>query len=764
MTRTSDCVFQSTIDGFDALDDTHVVLFSMGQRKAYLAELEGACFDVKSQSTLAAIDGDQNGQICGFGRDSDRLPADGHGRELPHPRNRAAVRRAPHRARRRGAAAEAEEGRQAEAGRKAGRSEIAAARRTVAPLRSGAAVSKMTAMNRPVSAVPAAALQALKDILGPGGWLEAAADRAPFEIDFRRLHHGSYAARRIAGFDRARCRRSCEFCARERIAIVPQGGNTSYCGGATPRPGGNEIVLSLRRMRKIRAVSAQNDSLTAEAGCVLADLQAAAAAANRLLPMSLGSEGSATLGGIVSTNAGGTAVLRYGMMRALVLGLEVVLPDGRVLDQLSALRKDNTGYDVKQLFIGAEGTLGVVTAATLRLFPRPAAVATAMVALGTPAAALELLGCLREALGDTVTTFELMPRIALEFVCRHVAGARDPFGEPHAWYVLVEVTLAAADEAFAARFEAALAAAIERGVVEDAVTATSGAQRDALWRLRETIPEAQAKEGASLKHDISVEPARLPAFIDEGRALLERLAPGARLVAYGHLGDGNLHFNLSEPAGDDGGRLAGQADAIRRAVHDLVAAHGGSISAEHGIGQLKVGRTRALRGSRRARSDAAHQAGDRPAGHHESRQGLARQRVTLERTTRRATAAPPEPRDRGRNRRRRHDRQRNLSRARGGRHAVRRAGAMLLVWVAGGLVTLGFALLLAELGAMFPQCRRAVCLRSRGLRRAPRLRLRLDLPARSTRPAGPRSRWSSPSTSASSCRSRRPAAAAWHSA
>jgi FAD/FMN-containing dehydrogenase len=446
----------------------------------------------------------------------------------------------------------------------------------------------MPGMNRPVSTVPTAALQALKDMLGPGGWLESAADREPYEIDFRRLHRGNTplvalpdSTARVAGV--------VELCARERIGIVPQGGNTSYCGGATPRPGGHEILLSLRRMRKIRAVSAQNDSLTAEAGCVLAELQAAASAVNRLLPMSLGSEGSATLGGIVSTNAGGTAVLRYGMTRALVLGLEVVLPDGRVLNQLSALRKDNTGYDLKQLFIGAEGTLGVVTAATLRLFPQPAAVATAFIGLGTPAAAVELLGSLHEALGDTVTTFELVPRVALEFTGRHVAGARDPFGEPHAWYVLAEATLAAADDAFVARFEAALAAAIERGLVEDAVTAASGAQRDALWRLRETIPEAQAKEGASLKHDISVEPARLPSFIEAGRALLERLAPGARLVAYGHLGDGNLHFNLSEPAGGDGGRLAGQADAIRRAVHDLVAAHGGSISAEHGIGQLKVG-------------------------------------------------------------------------------------------------------------------------------------------------------------------------------
>jgi FAD/FMN-containing dehydrogenase len=445
----------------------------------------------------------------------------------------------------------------------------------------------MAGMSRP-DALPPSAIQALKGILGPDGWLDAASDRAPFETDFRRLHRGETPLVALPD-STARVAALVAHCARERIAIVPQGGNTSYCGGATPRPAGNEILLSLRRMRRIRALDALDDSLTAEAGCVLAELQAAAHSANRLLPMSIGSEGSATLGGIVSTNAGGTAVLRYGMMRSLVLGLEVVLPDGRVLDQLSSLRKDNTGYDVKQLFIGAEGTLGVVTAAALRLFPRPAAQATALVALASPAAALELLARLREALGDAVTSFELMPRIALEFVLSHVAGTRDPFGEPHAWYALVEASQAAADAAFGERFEAALAAAFERGLAGDAVTAASGSQREALWRLRETIPEAQGREGASLKHDVSVAPARLPAFIDDGRALLERLAPGARLVAYGHLGDGNLHFNLSEPAGGDDGALAGRADEIRRAVHDLVAAHGGSISAEHGIGQSKVG-------------------------------------------------------------------------------------------------------------------------------------------------------------------------------
>jgi D-lactate dehydrogenase (cytochrome) len=446
----------------------------------------------------------------------------------------------------------------------------------------------MPGMARRPPPVSAASLQALKSLLGAGGWLDDAADRAPFETDFRGIHRGDTPLVALPE-STARVAELLRYCAQERIAVVPQGGNTSYCGGATPRPGGAEIVVSLRRMRRIRELDAANDSLTAEAGCVLADLQAAALAAGRLLPMSLGSGGSCTLGGIVSTNAGGTAVLRYGMMRALVLGLEAVLPDGRVLDQLAPLRKDNTGYDVKQLFIGAEGTLGVVTAASLRLFPLPAGQATAMIALPSPAAALSLLGVLRESLGDAVTTFELVPRVALELVCRHVEGSRDPFGATHPWYALAEVSLPHADSDLAAHFEAALAAAIDRGLAADAAIAASESQRADFWRLRETVPEAQRREGPGLKHDVSVAPARLPAFIDAGHALVARLAPGARPVVYGHLGDGNLHFNVSAAPGAGARALQEAADAIRRAVHDLVAASGGSISAEHGIGQLKVG-------------------------------------------------------------------------------------------------------------------------------------------------------------------------------
>jgi FAD/FMN-containing dehydrogenase len=445
-------------------------------------------------------------------------------------------------------------------------------------------------LNPVAKAIPSSCLQAIKDLLGPQGYLESDEERAPFEVDFRGSHRGRTPLVALPQ-STAQVAQLVRYCADQQIGIVPQGGNTSYCGGATPRAGNNEIVVSLRRMNRIRSVDALNDSMTAEAGCVLEPLQEAAAAANRLLPMSLGSEGSCTLGGVISTNAGGTAVLRYGMMRELVLGLEVVLPDGRVLDQLRALRKDNTGYDVKQLFIGAEGTLGIVTAACVKLFPKPAGMATAMVALASPAAALELLSVLKSGLGAAVTTFELMPRIALEFVCRHIDGTRDPFGAPFPWYVLAEISLPQADSDLVDRFESVLADAIAQGRAADAVTATSEAQREALWRLRETIPEAQRQEGAGLKHDISVEPQRLPQFIDEGRALLVRIAPQARLVAYGHLGDGNLHFNLSPAKSTDDALLA-VAVQVQRAVHDLVASHGGSISAEHGIGQLKIAELR----------------------------------------------------------------------------------------------------------------------------------------------------------------------------
>jgi FAD/FMN-containing dehydrogenase len=304
--------------------------------------------------------------------------------------------------------------------------------------------------------------------------------------------------------------------------------------------------------------------------------------------MSLGSEGSCTIGGNLSTNAGGTAVLRYGMMRDLVLGLEVVLPDGRVLDQLRSLRKDNTGYDLKQLFIGAEGTLGIITAACLKLFPRPRGHATALIAMSSPRAAVDLLATLRGTLGDSVTTFELMPQSALQLVCRHIEGTADPFDRPYLWYVLVEVSLPQLDSDLAERLQARLAAAMEYGTVLDVAVAASLAQREAFWKLRESIPEAQTREGPSLKHDISVPTQDLPAFIEEGAKVLDRIIPTGRLVAYGHLGDGNLHFNLGCPEGMDAAAFLGRAAEARGAINELVAAHRGSFSAEHGIGRYKV--------------------------------------------------------------------------------------------------------------------------------------------------------------------------------
>jgi FAD/FMN-containing dehydrogenase len=430
-------------------------------------------------------------------------------------------------------------------------------------------------------------LEQLRQLLGPGGYLDAPTDIEPFLTDHRGLYHGASPLVALPATT-AQVAAVVALCAARGVGIVPHGGNTSYCGGATPRESGTEIVLSLRRMKRIRNIDPLNYSVTVEAGCVLAELQRAAESADRLFPMSLGSEGSCTIGGNLSTNAGGTTVLRYGMMRDLVLGLEVVLPDGRVLDQLQSLRKDNTGYDLKQLFIGAEGTLGVITAACLKLFPRPRGHATALVAIASPGAAVDLLATLRSALGDCVTTFELMPRSALQLVCRHIDGTADPFDRPHGWYVLLEVSLPQVDSDLAERLQAQLATGLERGAVLDVLIATSLAQREAFWKLRESIPESQARGGASLKHDISVPTQDLPAFIEEGARALATLIPGGQLVAYGHLGDGNLHFNLQCPEGMDATAFLGRAAEARRAIHELVASHRGSFSAEHGIGRHKV--------------------------------------------------------------------------------------------------------------------------------------------------------------------------------
>jgi FAD/FMN-containing dehydrogenase len=431
------------------------------------------------------------------------------------------------------------------------------------------------------------ALQRIRALLGPAGCIDAPELTARFLTDFRGLYRGAtpFVACPATTVEVAQV---LALCNDARIAVVPQGGNTSYCGGATPSARGDQLVLSLHRLNRIRAVDAANFSLVAEAGCVLMDVQAAAQAIDRLFPLSLGSEGSCQIGGNLSTNAGGLAAVRYGVARDLVLGLEVVLADGRVIDGLSSLRKDNTGYDLRDLFVGAEGTLGIITAASLKLFPQPRTIETAFVAVPGMQAAVDLLARLREATGDCVTTFEYLPRIAVEFAVRHIPGVSDPLGTPHPAYVLCEVSTARHDPYLRSLLEDALGAAMDRGEVLEASFAESIAQREALWRLRESVPEAQRHEGASIKHDVAVPVAALPAFLRKASAAVAQVAPSARLVAYGHVGDGNLHFNLSEPAdgGDRAGFLALQ-EALGHAVHACVQEFTGSISAEHGIGQLK---------------------------------------------------------------------------------------------------------------------------------------------------------------------------------
>ena len=382
-------------------------------------------------------------------------------------------------------------------------------------------------------------------------------------------------------------------CAQERIPMVPQGGNTGLVGGATPRHDGDEVVINLSRLRRIRELDPANNTLTAEAGCLLVEAQAAAESVDRLFPLSLASEGSCEIGGNLSTNAGGVSVLRYGNMRELTLGIEVVLPDGRIWHGLRGLRKDNTGYDLKHLFIGAEGTLGIITAAVLKLFQRPRRSATAWLALRDPAAAVELLSRLRSACGERVSGFEIVARPALELVLRHIPGARDPLAAASPWYVLAELTDALADFDLAGMLGAVLGAEIGAGRVADAAIAQDFAQRQAFWQLRENISEAQRIEGLSIKHDIAVPVSRIAEFIARADAALAKTFPAVRIVTFGHIGDGNLHYNLSRPEAAANAAFIAQTPEVNRIVHDIVIDLGGSISAEHGLGQLK--RTEILR-------------------------------------------------------------------------------------------------------------------------------------------------------------------------
>ena len=438
-----------------------------------------------------------------------------------------------------------------------------------------------------MTAAPSALPERLRGLLGADSVLTDPADCAPFLVD----HLGRCRGRALAVVQPhsvAQIAQLLALCDAERIGVVPHGGNTSYCGGAIPDESGGQLVLSLRRLNRIRSLDADNYSLTAEAGCVLAQVQAAAEAAERFFPLSIGSQGSCQIGGNLSTNAGGVNVLRYGMTRDLVLGLEVVLPGGRVLDGLTTLRKDNTGYDIKSLFLGAEGTLGVITAASFKLFPQIRARATALAAIPDVRAAVTLLGELRAASGDRVSSFELIPRVGIELTTRYIPGVSDPLASAYDWYVLCELSSSRAAEPLDAVLEEALGAALAKGLVLDAALVRSERERAALWKLRESIPEAQRHEGASLKHDISLPVATLPDFVARAAPWVREHVPEGRLVAYGHGGDGNLHFNISQLPGGDRERFLGRADSVRRAIHDLVRDFAGSFSAEHGVGRLKV--------------------------------------------------------------------------------------------------------------------------------------------------------------------------------
>ncbi len=434
---------------------------------------------------------------------------------------------------------------------------------------------------------PLPPMDALREFLGPDEILTDSADVAPYLVDHRRLYEGRALAV-VLPRSVEQISRLVRWCNAQKLGVVPHGGNTGYCGGATPDGSGRQIVLSMRRLNRIRGVDALNYSLVAEAGCILADVQRAADEAERFFPLSLGSEGTCQIGGNLSTNAGGLSVLRYGMMRELVLGLEVVLADGRVLSLLSALRKDNTGYDVKSMFLGAEGTLGIITAASLKLFPKIRSSATAFTAVRDVRSAVDLLSRLRESSGDRVSSFELIPRIGIELTTRHIPGVTDPLDDPYDWYVLCELTSARARDPLEEVMEETLAAALEAGLVLNAALARSERERAAFWKLRETIPEAQRIDGASLKHDVAVTITALPEFVEKASAWVTAHVPDGRLVVYGHVGDGNLHFNINQAPGTDRNTFLAREPVIKRAIHDLAHQLGGSFSAEHGIGQLKV--------------------------------------------------------------------------------------------------------------------------------------------------------------------------------
>ncbi|MFB2565589.1 FAD-binding oxidoreductase [Rhizobium sp. IMFF44] len=370
-------------------------------------------------------------------------------------------------------------------------------------------------------------------------------------------------------------------------AIVPQTGNTGLVGGQTPREGNSDIILSLERMNRVRDIDPVGNTMIVDGGCILADVHKAAAEHGRMFPLSLGSEGSCRIAGNLSTNAGGTAVLAYGNMRQLCLGLEVVLPTGEIWNGLRRLKKDNTGYDLRDLFIGAEGTLGVITGAVLKLFPQPLGHQVAFAGLQSVDDALTLFKNASSLCGTALTGFELMPRIGVEFTTRHIPGVRDPLETVHPWYVLIDISTSDSAETAERMMSALLEQGYEAGLIQDATIASSDAQQKAIWHMRESMSDAQKPEGGSIKHDVSVPVAQIPQFMAEAEKAVVAAMPGARVCAFGHMGDGNIHYNISQPVGADKAEFIGRWREMNKIVHGLVLQHGGSISAEHGIGQLK---------------------------------------------------------------------------------------------------------------------------------------------------------------------------------
>lgn len=429
-------------------------------------------------------------------------------------------------------------------------------------------------------------LRGLGERLGPKGFTADPIDMEPWLTDWRGRVHGAAAAL-LSPATREEVSDVVRMAAAARVAIVPQGGNTSMVGGATP--GAGALLLSLRRMKAIRSLSIEDNIAIAEAGVILSDLHRTAEALGRRFPLSLAAKDSATIGGLISTNAGGTQVLRFGPMRSLVFGIEAVLPDGSIFEGLSALRKDNRGYDLRQLLAGAEGTLGIITAASLKLVPAIAQRKVAWAGLSAPGEALRLLRLLEARMGDSIEAFELVPQDALSLVVHHIPVARAPLAGPHAWHALIEAVSVDPDAEIDARFETALGEAMELGLVADVALAANESQADAFWALRENISEAERLDGISVKHDISVPVAAMPDFMLAAAPEVEAAFPGARILAFGHLGDGNVHFNVRSPAGTDAKPwFDANNEAVSRLVHDLVSAAGGSISAEHGIGQFKL--------------------------------------------------------------------------------------------------------------------------------------------------------------------------------